>query len=934
MITCLATEAPKGTKLEFNAAGKLTGTSVVSAKKGTTVTVEDLFKTLPVRRKELERKISTQWANVTKSLEQYACVQTNVKLTVTHQSSSGKRMPTMISTKGNATTKDNLLNVFGAKVLTALIPLDLTLELEATSGPSQRWSTQDDGGTKEIRVVGHISRPGSAEGQIPHKMMIYVNSRPCIIHPVNVAFKEAYSGTQPLKPFIFANILLKEHLYDVNVSPDKKTILLHDQTRVLEKLKEALTELFDSQNHTVPMSRLPGQKQTSYKQLTISRESTARAQTPRTLQTPARSQSGDGSEDDSRPKERRQSVDIEDSRNPSRSTSRSTARMSRDSVARDQDAVSLISNWVSRKSDSRVEPVVRPPKPGSEVPEGLSKEKRLLVEKLRNEGENAQEEYDALGNPDSSISTTQSSNATSLGRQMEARRLESVERESNRETSQPPIPSIGSPSKLQPSLSSAPSSFRGPRGSPAIATITIGNDHVVTSLIGGPYAKKSRIESDSVSSRTELSETIVKPLPSFGSRLSQKFAAPGATQISAPADEVDIDSEIRINSQSLSDEEDRDQSEEVDEDDEMALTEEVENTHDAQVDAAASAEATDGGKLLTVFKEEDADSSLLNPDYNDEDSVYIDEDEKKTREDTKVQQMIEAAENTEPLEANIKRAQKLHTAVLLKSWSTVEIVKVLDTSIEKIQVHMASLDKSLASYTKIAARMAEEIALDSDQAEEKLSLTIAKTDFEKMKIIGQFNLGFILASRSPNLDADSTAPQGGDEVFIIDQHASDEKYNFEKLQERTIMQSQQSVRPKTLDLSALDEEVVMENLDIMKANGFVIKVDQSGETPVGQRCQLVSLPYSQSTTFTPADLEELIGLILENPSAKLPRPSKVRKMFAMRACRTSIMIGRTLTHRQMGKIVKHLGELDKPWNCPHGRPTMRHLCRFPRPRSI
>lgn len=38
------------------------------------------------------------------------------------------------------------------------------------------------------------------------------------------------------------------------------------------------------------------------------------------------------------------------------------------------------------------------------------------------------------------------------------------------------------------------------------------------------------------------------------------------------------------------------------------------------------------------------------------------------------------------------------------------------------------------------------------------------------------------------------------------------------------------------------------------------------------------------------------------------------------------MIGKTLTHQQMGKVVKHLGELDKPWNCPHGRPTMRHLC--------
>jgi len=27
----------------------------------------------------------------------------------------------------------------------------------------------------------------------------------------------------------------------------------------------------------------------------------------------------------------------------------------------------------------------------------------------------------------------------------------------------------------------------------------------------------------------------------------------------------------------------------------------------------------------------------------------------------------------------------------------------------------------------------------------------------------------------------------------------------------------------------------------------------------------------------------------------------------------------------MEKVVRHMGELDKPWNCPHGRPTMRHL---------
>ena len=37
------------------------------------------------------------------------------------------------------------------------------------------------------------------------------------------------------------------------------------------------------------------------------------------------------------------------------------------------------------------------------------------------------------------------------------------------------------------------------------------------------------------------------------------------------------------------------------------------------------------------------------------------------------------------------------------------------------------------------------------------------------------------------------------------------------------------------------------------------------------------------------------------------------------------MVGKTLTLKQMRKVARHMGEMEKPWNCPHGRPTMRHL---------
>ena len=95
------------------------------------------------------------------------------------------------------------------------------------------------------------------------------------------------------------------------------------------------------------------------------------------------------------------------------------------------------------------------------------------------------------------------------------------------------------------------------------------------------------------------------------------------------------------------------------------------------------------------------------------------------------------------------------------------------------------------------------------------------------------------------------------------------------------------------------------------------------------------------------DLEEIIHLMRDRPSGQIVRCSKVRTMFAMRACRKSVMIGMPLNPQHMmtvsvtfhlffrlglicilvffSQVIRHMGTIDQPWNCPHGRPTMRHL---------
>ncbi|XP_041830869.1 mismatch repair endonuclease PMS2 [Melanotaenia boesemani] len=201
---------------------------------------------------------------------------------------------------------------------------------------------------------------------------------------------------------------------------------------------------------------------------------------------------------------------------------------------------------------------------------------------------------------------------------------------------------------------------------------------------------------------------------------------------------------------------------------------------------------------------------------------------------------------------------------------------------------------------------------ENQSAEEELKKEINKEMFKEMEIIGQFNLGFIITK----LNSD---------IFIIDQHATDEKYNFEMLQQHNVLQGQKLIVPQKLHLTAINENVLLENIEIFRKNGFEFLVDEDAQ--VTERVKLVSLPTSKNWTFGPADIEELIFMLTDSPGV-MCRPSRVRQMFASRACRKSVMIGTALSVSEMKKLLFHMGEIEHPWNCPHGRPTMRHLANL------
>lgn len=105
-----------------------------------------------------------------------------------------------------------------------------------------------------------------------------------------------------------------------------------------------------------------------------------------------------------------------------------------------------------------------------------------------------------------------------------------------------------------------------------------------------------------------------------------------------------------------------------------------------------------------------------------------------------------------------------------------------------------------------------------------------------MAIVGQFNLGFIVA----RLDGD---------LFIIDQHATDEKFRFEKLNNETKLKTQKLIVPKSLDLAALNESVLVENRQIFEDNGFTFNFKEEGKKnevkPQSQKTQLKYVTFSR-----------------------------------------------------------------------------------------
>lgn len=219
-----------------------------------------------------------------------------------------------------------------------------------------------------------------------------------------------------------------------------------------------------------------------------------------------------------------------------------------------------------------------------------------------------------------------------------------------------------------------------------------------------------------------------------------------------------------------------------------------------------------------------------------------------------------------------------------------------------IQVDKASCDKEyrfLQNNPDVFRQGAFRFFATSAPAE--IHKKIEKRDFSRMEVVGQFNSGFILCALSEEEQIT---------FLIVDQHASDEIQNFEKLERSVQLKRQLLINNVPLDLSPVDAFLVESNAETFRRNGFLLHGNE-----------LATVPVYGDTIFDVNDFHSLV----ENIKCGKLCFDRLRNIIASKACRASIMIGEALDYRKMCSVVRNLSTLRSPWRCPHGRPVFKIL---------
>lgn len=194
-----------------------------------------------------------------------------------------------------------------------------------------------------------------------------------------------------------------------------------------------------------------------------------------------------------------------------------------------------------------------------------------------------------------------------------------------------------------------------------------------------------------------------------------------------------------------------------------------------------------------------------------------------------------------------------------------------------------------------------------EQAITKLENEHPKERFPMLEYFGQMHGTYLFA-------------QSKDGLYIIDQHAAQERIKYEYFREKIGDVSddlQELLVPFVLDYPNNDAIKLKEKKELLQEVG--IYLEEFGPNSFIVRAHPTWYPAGQEESI----IREMIDMLLVTGSVSV---KKFREATAiMMSCKRSIKANHHLNEAQARVLLTDLAQCENPFNCPHGRPVLIHF---------
>ena len=155
----------------------------------------------------------------------------------------------------------------------------------------------------------------------------------------------------------------------------------------------------------------------------------------------------------------------------------------------------------------------------------------------------------------------------------------------------------------------------------------------------------------------------------------------------------------------------------------------------------------------------------------------------------------------------------------------------------------------------------------------------------------------------------------GQDLYIVDQHAAHERIRYDTFCKRVErMPSQQLLTPEFIDVDSDDMTLLLERQDVFNDLGYTYS--EAGPTTL----RVEEVPCDLQTSDIADSLKDICLLLHDQ---KEPDKAMVRhRSLAYLSCHGAVKAGDSLNIRQMKQLLDDLFHTEKPYVCPHGRPTI------------